>query len=275
MDIAKKIVLGTIPLIGLVFLGAWGISKWMPETDVPSVSVEKTALPIVEVTDSHHADVTGTGGCDVRVLYPQIGETSTISSDVKAAINTAIVNQVRDFYASEDIALADAETGFLNRCASDLTDLVGAMTDPVASAQEAWVSEIGYDMKLNDGTYLSLGIANYISMGGAHPNTTELFTTFDVATGKTIALTDLVTQDRAVAFEVQEKQWLIDNASDRLFEESLKEFQDFVAAPSEEKALEYLADGEWYLTPENIVTFYNPYTIAPYAAGPLEVMMPR
>ena len=232
-------------------------------------------LSVTEVTVTKHEDVTGANGCDVRVLYPQIAESATVSSEARGKMNASIDGLVRSFFATGASSLDEAAGAFAVECKSDLNDLVTTMDDPIASAQEGWVSEIGYDIKQNEQGIFSVGISNYLSQGGAHPNTTELFVTFDVRTGEVAPLSTFIPDDKVISQEVVEKQWLLDNQQGNLFEESMNEFQAFVNAPTIEAAKTYRDDATFYVTPKNIVIFYNPYSIAPYVVGPIEVNLDR
>jgi hypothetical protein len=281
MNIAGKIVVSVAVVGGLVGLGFWLVSNWLPTGGFGEDYAVRGPLQITEVTQTRHADVDGTNGCDARLLYPQIADdgSMSISSEAREKMNEAITKQVADFLSTNTVSLDEAATAWVNSCQVDLAEAMvwtyDTTDDPYASLTNGWVSEIGYDMKLNDGEYLSLGIANYLSTGGAHPNTTELFLTFDVATGALVTLRDVVAADQRIAFEIQEKQWLVDTMQEQLFEESATEFSAFIASPTQEHADRYIDDAIFYLTPTDIVTFYNPYMIAPYTAGPIEVMIAR
>lgn len=232
-------------------------------------------LSFREVTQTRHEDVEGTGGCSVKLLYPQIEESSGVSSEIRESMNEQIASAVKEFLTTDDEDLDHAATSFVSSCKADLSDLVAQMDDPFESAQQAWASEVGYDMKQNSNGVLSIGLSNYLNQGGAHPNITQLFLNFDVKTGKQLTLRDVIAADRLTAFEVKEKQWLIDNEADQLFEESLEEFKAYVAAPSDDQTSRYIDDALFYTTPESIGIFYNPYLIAPYVAGPIAVEIPR
>lgn len=234
-----------------------------------------TDLSFREVTQSRREDVEGTGGCDVKLLYPQIEESSSVSSEIRESMNAQIASAVKEFLTADDEDLDHAATSFVSSCKADLTDLVVQMDDPIESAQQAWTSEVGYDIKQNSNGILSIGLSNYLNQGGAHPNITQLFLNFDVKAGKQLALRDVLASDRLTAFEVKEKQWLIDNEADQLFEESLNEFKAYVATPTDEQTNRYIDDALFYMTPEAIGIFYNPYLIAPYVAGPIAVEILR
>lgn len=278
MNSFQKIVLG---IAVVVALGAGGYFLWQQGTpvngtdDTAVVVAAGKDLVLREVTQSRHEDVEGTGGCDVRMLYPQIEESSEIPSDIRDGMNADITKAVKEFLTTGDVTIDVAATDFVTSCKDDLVDLVNRMNDPLESAQQAWTSEIGYDVKQNTKGILSIGLSNYLNQGGAHPNTTELFITFDVKTGKRLSLSDVIASDQWSAFEVKEKQWIIDHEADQLFEESLNEFKAYVLNPTDGSTDRYIADAIFYLTPDAIGTYYNPYSIAPYVAGPIAVEIPR
>ncbi len=277
MNVFQKISVS----IAVVVLSAGGYFLWqqgtpMSETADTTVTVAAGKdLVLREVAQTHHEDVEGTGGCAVRMLYPQIEETSQISSEIREGMNTDITKAVKEFLTTNDADLNGAATDFVMSCKDDLVDLVNSMNDPIESAQLAWVSEIGYDVKQNKNGILSIGLSNYLNQGGAHPNTTQLFITFDVKTGKQLSLRDVIDFEKIAAFEMKEKQWIVDNESDQLFEESLNEFKAYIAAPTDEATNRYIDDAIFYLTPDAVGTYYNPYSIAPYVAGPISVEIPR
>lgn len=283
MNTLEKIVLSVVVVIGLVGLGFWLVPKRLSQTPLDGMLDVSSPrpLPIIDITQTRHADVEGTVGCDVRLLYPQIDDDGTlsISSEAREKMNDAITKQVADFFGTNTVSLDEAATAFVTSCHADLTEAMsgtGEVMDELDAAfVNGWESEIGYNMKVNDGTYLSLGIANYVSTGGAHPNITELYFTFDVETGDVVTLRDILAEDARTAFVVKEKQWLVDTMADQLFEGLTSEFAAFIAAPTQEDVDRYLDDAMFYLTPTDIVTFYNPYTIAPYTTGPVEVVIAR
>lgn len=284
-----KNVLGLVVAVVLLGLAVWFVPQYWPEKSLDGNlgGTPATPLPITEITQSRHADVAGTDGCDVRLLYPQIADDGAlqISADAREKMNGAILAQVQEFLSANAGTVDEAATAFVTSCQADLTEAMSWMNDsddapdvyddPYVSLTNGWETEIGYNMKLNDGKYLSLGIAQYLFTGGAHPNITELFLTFDVTTGETLALRDVVPDDEILNFFVQEKQWLVDNMREELFEEVTTGFEEFLANPTLERAEQYRDAAIMYLTPSHIVTFYNPYMIAPYTAGPIEAMIAR
>ena len=278
-NIVLSMAVAVVLTAGGYFLYRWDMDS-RPQLDGEPGDVVNVAagtdLSFREVTQTRREDVEGTGGCDVKLLYPQIESASGALTAIQDSINTQITVAVKEFLtadANED--LDHAATSFVSSCRADLADLVAQMDDPVESAQQAWTSEVGYDIKQNSNGILSIGLSNYLNQGGAHPNITQLFLNFDVKTGKQLSLRDIIDPEKLTAFEVKEKQWLIDNEADQLFEESLSEFKAYVASPTDEQTSRYIDDAIFYTTPEAIGIFYNPYLIAPYVAGPIAVEILR
>ena len=278
----NNIVLSLAVVVVLTAGGYFLYRQAMPPDDLDSginddvVNIAAGSdLSFREVTQSRHEDVDDTGGCDVKLLYPQIEESANVSVEIRESMNAGIAAAVKEFLTADDEDLDHAATSFVSSCKADLTDLVAQMDDPIASAQQGWTSEVGYDIKQNSNGILSIGLSNSLNQGGAHPNITQLFLNFDVQTGKQLALRDVIAVDRLIAFEVKEKQWLIDHEADQLFEEMLNEFKAYVAMPTDEQTHRYIDDALFYSTPDAIGIFYNPYLIAPYVAGPIAVEIPR
>ncbi len=256
-------ILFVLGIGGMVVATWWAYNVAYPSdvtTDSSSAPTEITApatLPIIEVRLSQHAVVADTGGCSVRLLYPQVGDDAGISDDAKSAINSSIIGLVRLYFPSSVGSIDDAVLAFVEQCKSD------------------WTSEIGYDIKLNGDGKLSIGLSNYLSHEGNQSNTTALFITFDVLTGKTLSLADLVSDDKLIAFMVKEKAWLLANKKDNMFPYLAGSYSAFVDAPTIDGAKSYRDDAIFYITSSNIVTFYNPNSIATMLAGPIEVALDR
>lgn len=269
--------------VALVLVGGWFAYQSFAEHSSSGIDGEFGFLPleqtsplsVTEVTVTKHEDVAGTNGCDVRVLYPQISESAAVTAEARGKMNASIDALVRSFFNMGASSIDDAAGAFAAECQVDLTELVGTVDGPIASVQQGWVSEIGYDIKQNEQGIFSVGISNYLSQGGAHPNITALFVTLDTRTGEVMPLSTFISDDEVITREVEEKQWLIDNEQENLFEESTNEFRAFVSAPTIEAAKTYRDDVTFYVTPTNIVIFYNPYSIAPYTSGPIEVILDR
>ncbi len=245
----------SLAIVAVLTAGGYFLYRWdmddAAQLDSDSGGLVNVAagkdLVFREIAEVQHEDAQVTGGCDVRLLYPQIEESSSTPLEIRESMNAQIISAVKEFHTT---------------CTEDPTE-------------GAWTSEVGYDIKQNSNGILSIGLSNYLNQGGAHPNITQLFLNFDVKTGKQLSLRDILDPAKLTVFEVKEKQWLVNNEADQLFEESLIEFQEYVANPADEQTNRYIDDAIFYTTPDAIGIFYNPYLIAPYVAGPIAVEILR
>lgn len=112
---------------------------------------------------------------------------------------------------------------------------------------------------------LSFMFNEYSFSGGAHGNGYQEFYNFDLETGELLTLNDLLEGD-------------YEGAVNELIERYFREMEDLADTVSlQEGGLfeDSIALNEnFYLTPNELGFYYNPYEIAPYAAGPKEIIIP-
>jgi Protein of unknown function (DUF3298)/Deacetylase PdaC len=115
---------------------------------------------------------------------------------------------------------------------------------------------------------VSLEAAESVFLGGAHPNSTVLYASFDPATGRRIALADL----------------FLPTAGERLREVAERRFREAREIPPDrdlaEEGFEFEGgsfdlNDNFALLEEGLVFYYNPYEIAAYVFGPTEVKLTR
>lgn len=137
------------------------------------------------------------------------------------------------------------------------------------SAEEAdifndWESYLYANVKYNDNNILCLEIGGYYYMGGAHGNSYAEFITFDKQNNKFVTLKDILN----LGTEKQVAEKLLKALLNQVEVETLDDLQN------EGFSTEYIKPTEnFYLTPKAIVFHYNPYEIAPYAAGAPEISL--
>lgn len=278
---SKKIFFGLITCIfvGVLVYGLWSAVNYVTTKvffdDESTVTNAVGIVALREVKESRHEVVEGTGGCDVQMAYVLVDETSGLQNDLREKINEKILGTMADFFPADGVGLDVAATSFAQTCQKDLQNLVKEMNDPMSAAQQAWTTNIVTTVHQNEANILSLRFTNTSDFGGAHPNTVTVFLTFDLLTGETLSLEDVLQKEAWQNFEVAEKQWLLEYAKEGLFEESLKELSDYVMNPTDVMTERYVRDSLFYVTPDAIGIFYNPYAIAPYASGPIDVVLLR
>ncbi|HHW30266.1 MAG TPA: DUF3298 and DUF4163 domain-containing protein [Clostridiaceae bacterium] len=124
---------------------------------------------------------------------------------------------------------------------------------PFAYVREASVSYNGNNLM----SVLHIG---YDNTGGAHPTNYWASETFDVKTGKKLALTDIFGLSKEKSLEKVYDVVLNQIKNDK--EAEMYYFEDY-----EKGVKEYYSENDFFLDSDGIIFYYQTYAIGPYAAG--------
>jgi hypothetical protein len=132
-------------------------------------------------------------------------------------------------------------------------------TEMAAATSFMW---IGYDVPLLTPELVSIRfMVDYYMAGAAHPNHYFRVVNFDLATNKEIKFSDLFTNsDKTIKIFAAATKKSLSKPDFPIFEEGM--------LPKKENFT------NWNLTPEGLRLSFDPYQVAPYAAGPQEVLVP-
>lgn len=212
------------------------------ETTKPQATEEAKAS--VETKEIKETDPNG----PITVKYPH-----TSSAKINKPIKEFVDQAVSDF--KKDAVPTDPETG----------------ASP--NALDIAYSTIPFN---NDIVTFKYDI--YINTGGAHPNSYTFTQTFDLKTGTEYTNADILgTQEAISIVSMQAIDMLKENIEKSLNEamETTEELDEATTTwilngagpdPSNYQALA--------VTPSELIIYFNPYQVAPYAAGPQEVHLP-
>jgi hypothetical protein len=124
--------------------------------------------------------------------------------------------------------------------------------------------EVSYKVLTNTPELISILFSTYFYMeGAAHPNTTSMTLNLDRRTHKQLSLQEIFLPDKPYLESLStlaHQQLIKELPADGLFEEGLKPVSDNFRS--------------WNLTPQGLQINFDPYQVAPYAAGPQEVLIP-
>jgi len=124
--------------------------------------------------------------------------------------------------------------------------------------------ETGFDIKLVNEKLLSLALNHYEFTGGAHGNFYAMGYTFDLNTGDLLTLDKIIRQGSLPAITKICEQRILE-----MFEaESLSDagiFEDYI---------DLTTDQDFFLLSDALVFQFDPYEIAPYSMGNIEVVIP-
>ena len=180
------------------------------------------------------------------------------------ALQAALVQEIERFIVGEEgnaatpEAAADAFLAEHRRSLEAGPDVAGMPWSLGRTAEIAYQDAKVVSLRLEEGAYT----------GGAHGGSTVLYASFDPATGRRLGLADLIKPDG-------EERLL------KIGERELRKKYEIPPERSLEDAGFTFEGGKFRLSPQiavlagGLVVYYNLYEIAPYVAGPTEIVIPR
>ena len=220
-------------------------------TPVPTESQapEETAAPELMWTEQVFAkDFTaddGTVVMSVEYVFPGIED----------AQSDPAWQKIQDYYAAEGMAYMGDATELSGYAAGDY-EVAQAMGEDFLPYGES----MSYRIALQNESMVSIVRSYYANSvtGAAHPSNFQFSETFDLATGDKLSLGDCFTDPDAGRTRVLD----------------LLEQKGADAGYARASLESELNDAYFYFSDEGLVIYYQPDTLAPYAAGLLEFTLP-
>lgn len=203
------------------------------------------------------------GRHDVMLLQSQIQRT-TVSVPAKPEVEQNIMEVLSTAQVS-----AEAEVASVLKTAQD--DYDAHLTEQNGNPGDYY----GFSYYTTDTVHRLdsniLSLSTYYSSytGGSHPSNRQQSATFSSETGMRLSLQDILLPEGRTRLQDMVLQWLTQRADDYGFY-SEEECAMVVNRKYGEAALgnQYT---DWYLAGNSLVLFFNPYEIAPYAAGLIKI----
>jgi hypothetical protein len=129
-----------------------------------------------------------------------------------------------------------------------------------------WLLEISSDIIFQDSLYISTASTIFSFTGGAHPNSYQVYRSYDLATGKAIELSDfLVDGFEKELNQLAEIEFRMDKqiAPDQALNDEGYFFEDG----------RFQLNGNFAILDQTLLFYYNPYEIGPYSIGPTELQL--
>ncbi len=233
----------------------------------PAIVEEETpdAIPTfveyeIEVLDKK------SGPCEQDSLSSQCATYS-----VEYPVITGLLGEQATAQINENIKSTIFDYAFLTEKPESFQSLIEELSTEYASILKeypnysaSWSMEINSDIIYQDSSFISVASTIYSYTGGAHPNSYQVYRSFDLATGNPITLADI----------------LIPEYEDELNQAAEIEFRMLKEIPPNEELKDkgYFFEGGNFLLNDNfaiinksLIFYFNPYEIAPYAVGPTEL----
>jgi hypothetical protein len=201
----------------------------------------------------------------IAISYPYFKK--FIKSSVKDSLNKSI-QAILLLDQSGTIAYKNIPERMNNFIEEYKTYADDMKVDGLPSFEMKWNCEVRIGVLMNTNNLLSLSYFESNFTGGAHANATTRYLNFDLRTGKQIELKDVLKANTLA--EIQTK---IYPTAEQLF----YKHTDALGIPREEILFpngNFYLPTDFALTPEGLLFAYNPYEIAAYATGVIELLIP-
>lgn len=132
------------------------------------------------------------------------------------------------------------------------------------SASLSYEYIMAFDITYDQGNLVSMNVSKMSSTGGAHPSTEMSSAVYDLSTGKTLALTDIL---KGTQKEIDQK--IIDGFNAMIDKDSAAYLKD-----AKDTVTKDISKVQFYLGSDAIHFYFQQDTIAPYAAGFVEYTIP-
>mgnify|MGYP001805983742 CR=1 FL=1 len=196
------------------------------------------------------------------ILYPELGD------EVNTQSKSMIANCIRKIF-SDSINASVNPKAFIQQITAryfqDYFDMNREAYNPeFSTATFSWEKKYGFEVGRNDGGVLCLGFSTYAFTGGAHGMQVNTVQNFDLVTGKSIELQNII--DTARFNQLTEILTLkLKKDLNLKLEDSLQNHGYFTNSITPTTNVWMLQDG--------LLFVYNPYEIAPYSFGRTQIFV--
>lgn len=266
----------TCLLLSLVLLLSLAACHSQPDPTHPATEASTTA-PATTATAAATEPPVPAVTDDVEVVVYDLPMTAiTLTEQVEATANSEGVTVFEYHYQNVWLQLADADLAgtvildLLNRIDGTRTSAESVMQEAAAANPEYPYSfTVNYVPERIDSGVLSLSGRVTSYNGGSHANTSCTGITYDLTTGNTLTLADVLTQGCTADIICR---LTVDALSGIAEENGI--YDDYSAVVEDRFAGDFLADTGWYLSGEGLCFDFAPYEIAPYSSGVVTATIP-
>ncbi len=218
-----------------------------------------------EYTGEGRCDTTKHRGVSVSARYVQLVGESSATRSINDSLRAMVAWGILGWVDSAAVAQMPTARTDLNAGARLFSASYRQMGEEGRMFGGCWELEIMADTAFTSPTILTVRQETYVYSGGAHPNTQATFQSFSRRTGHALQLTEVISDTTALR---------------GLVERAFRKQQDIKPGQNLEDAGYFLHEGQFFLPGtfgvgrEGLIFLYNPYEIAAYAVGPIQVTVP-
>lgn len=193
---------------------------------------------------------------EVKISYPSILKGA--SALVLDSLNRNIQSTILDY-------------AFISEKPDNFESLIGEIQEEYESVNEEfpsyntpWQLEVSADIIYQDSLFISIASTIYSFTGGAHPNSYQVYRSYDLATGKALTLGDLL--DVGYELDLNEAAELEFRMAKRI--PPSRDLDDEGYFFEENR---FKLNSNFAIMNRSLLFYFNPYEIGPYALGATEL----
>lgn len=180
-----------------------------------------------------------------------------LSSNFVGSVEDQINNDIKD----------EVMPRYISHCNTGLYTTNDFLGTGMISFPLNWLpltEQLSYEITRNSNSYLSIVFEESLWYGGAHPSTEQFSLTYDITTGKRVTAEEVLHQS-----ELDVKKRIVSLFLKQFEETPERFFEDRI------RNLTHLNfHYQFYLTEEELIVYFNPYELAPYASGVVHIAIP-
>ncbi len=250
----------TLSLLCLIFLFSCK-NKPVPNDNNTTDTEQEATLPLSFKTEKNSWSA---GDCNtpdkpclnIELSYP-VAENG--NDTVREKINDDIMGYL---ISSLEMEEPDESSPTLEAAAQRFIDSYKEMADEFPEGAMNWAVEMDGQHAIYKNV-LVIKLLSYTNTGGAHPNTYQSFTNFNLDTGEEIYYEDVVVDSTGLKKLAEQKFYSVRKKMDEAFEKGDAFWGNSFSLPE-----------NFAITKNGVKFFYNNYEALPYVYGHTEFMIP-
>lgn len=226
---------------------------------VPGSGLEVVEREVVRTVDG--CDREATRCSDIVLRYPEIVAAPT------SWAREGLPEVIRSLLGGSVLGEFGEATQGLDAMFEEFAAEERAFREEFPEFEMSWSVERTVSIPFADGRVVSLLLDEYSYLGGAHPNTMQLYRSYDLRTGEPVSLNAIFSPAALAELE-------------RLAEAAFRRARGVPPGASLEEEGFWFEGGQfslndnWAIVDGGLLFYYNSYEVASYAAGPTEVRLP-
>lgn len=214
---------------------------------------------------ANRCDTIRNTGVNVAVSYFLLKDDTEGARNINDSLRALAINSIVGWLDSATVAADPTTRTDLAKAANLFATDYESMRKDMGNLGGCWELKTTADTVYSGSQTITVKFDTYAYTGGAHPNSNLSFYTFERERGRLLTLTEMVTDTTALV---------------EMVEKAFRQQQKLKPHANLDEQGYFLREGRFFLpaniglSHEGLIFYYNPYEIAAYAVGPIQVTVP-